>query len=90
MIFQIIAPLNIEEIFLNYFAGTALIFILLLIAFFAYVGAKLRIPTYVFLMLMAVLLAAFSYTRYQILMLLVLIFATLYLAYGLYKLTRSQ
>jgi len=44
--------LNLEKIFVNYFAGSYLIFYFIAIAFFAYLAARFRLPNFATLMLL--------------------------------------
>ncbi|GEM_PF-5129153 len=48
-----VKPLDFETIFINYFAGSGEIFIVLAMIFFAYLGAKYRMPSGVFGIFMA-------------------------------------
>jgi len=58
-----VQPLDLETIFINYFAGSTIVFVALAMVFFAYLGAKFRMTNGVFGMFMAlfvILLAGFS------------------------------
>ena len=48
----IIAPLNIEYLFINTFAGRTLLFVGVTLLFIASLSAKFRMPIYVFGMMM--------------------------------------
>lgn len=57
-------PLNLEKIFVNYFAGGADIFLFIAMIFFAYLAVKFRMPNSVFLILAGlfiILMAGFGY-----------------------------
>ena len=49
---MVIEPLNLQEIFVNYFAGTMTIFFFIITAVFAILAAKFRMPNMIFLILM--------------------------------------
>ena len=72
----LVQPLDFERIFINYFAGGAEIFIVVAMIFFAYLGAKLRMPAGVFGMFMAlfiILLAGFNLNMFLIPLIVVLV-----------------
>ena len=64
-----VKPLDFETIFINYFAGSAEIFVVLAMIFYAYLGAQYRMPAGVFGMFMAlfiILLAGFKFDTFVI------------------------
>lgn len=68
------SPLDLQTIFVNYFSGSMEIFMFISIIAFAYLGARYRMPTVVFMVLMSlfiVLMAAFGYGGLMVLVILV-------------------
>jgi hypothetical protein len=75
-IMALVKPLDFEKIFINYFAGSAEIFIVVAMIFFAYLGARFRMPSGVFGMFMAlfiILLAGFNFDMFLIPLIVVLV-----------------
>jgi hypothetical protein len=71
-----VQPLDIETIFINYFAGSAMIFVVLAMIFYAYLGAKYRMPNGVFGIFMAlfiILLAGFSINTFLVPLVIVIV-----------------
>ena len=71
-----VKPLDFETIFINYFAGSGEIFIVLAMIFYAYLGAKYRMPAGVFGIFMAlfiILLAGFSINTFLVPLVIVIV-----------------
>jgi len=82
-------PLNLERIFVNFFAGSMEIFFFIAMAFFAYLAVKFRMPNQVFLILMALFVIMLAGLRYEFLYLLAILLAGLFFYYTLSRIIKS-
>jgi hypothetical protein len=67
-------PLNLEELFINWLAGSMDMFFFLAMIFFAFLAAFFRMPTSVYLILMGlfiILMAGLGYNTFYILLIFV-------------------
>lgn len=82
-------PLNLEQIFVNYLAGSYTIFFFLAIAFFAYLAARLRIPNFTFLLLMGLFVVMMAGFGFQMLYAVVVFIAGLFIYQTISKIIKS-
>ena len=78
-----IEPLDLETIFIQYFAGGATVFFFIAMALMAYLAAKFKFPNYVFLMMLVLFVTIFSGNYPLIFTLFVILIGVfVYYAYG--------
>ena len=88
MIFQLIQPLDLETIFISYFAGGWTIFFFIAMAFFAYLAAKFRMPNQVFLILIGLFVILMA-NYYSLLFIITIFLAGLFFYYTLSKIIKT-
>ena len=69
-----IEPLDLQTIFVNYFAGSMDIFFFIALIFFAYLAARFRMPNSIFLVMMGlfvVLMAGLGYDLFYVLVIFI-------------------
>jgi len=88
MLFNIIQPLDLETIFVNYFAGSYKIFFFIAMIVFAYLGARFRMSNNVFLILMG-LFVIFMANYYSLLFTITIFLIGLFFYYTLSKIIKT-
>ena len=83
-----IQPLNLQEIFVNYFAGSMTIFFFIAMAFFAYIAARFRMPNQVFLILIGLFIIIMT-NYYSLLFTITIFLAGLFFYYTLSKIIKT-
>jgi len=78
-----VQPLDLEAIFVDYFAGSLEIFMFLIVIVLAGLAAKYRMPNYVFLMMLALFAVFMAGAGYMLFMILAVMIAGL-VAYWLW------
>ena len=81
-------PLNLQEILVNYFAGTLEIFFFIALAGFAFAAAKFRMPNMVFVILMGLFVIVMA-NYFPLLYTLTIFVFGLFLYYTIAKLIKN-
>lgn len=82
-----IEPLNLQVILVNYLAGSMVIFYFLILGFFAYLGARFRMPNQVFLILMAVFTIMMAGYGLEPMAVIVIILSGIFIYYAFSEIT---
>lgn len=85
---MVIEPLDLQTIFVNYFAGTLEIFFFLAMIAFAIMGAKFRMPNQIFLILMGLFVVVMA-NFYPLLYTITIFVVGLFFYYTISKLIKS-
>jgi hypothetical protein len=83
-----VQPLDLQTIFVNYFAGSMTIFFFIIMAVLAYLAAKFRMPNQITL-IMIVLFVIFFASYYSLLYVIVIFLIGLLIYYSLSKFMKS-
>ena len=86
---NITAPLNLENIFVNHFAGDITIFMFLAMGVFAWIAAKYRMPNIVFGAIMVLFIVSMSIYTGQLALAGVLVVGDLIIFYGISKIIQG-
>lgn len=62
---MVVAPLDLETIFVNYLAGSMTIFLFLFLAFLAYMASRLRMPNRILMVLIGLFIVMFASSGLQ-------------------------
>jgi len=80
----LVQPLNFEQIFVQYLAGSWVIFLFLAIIAFAYISARFKLPNVVF-MFMLLLFGVMMMPFYPAYMVFIVIIVGVFISIAMYK-----
>jgi len=83
-----IEPLDLQTIFVNYLAGSMVIFFFLMMAVLAYLAARFRMPNQITMIMIALFIVFFA-TYYSLLYVIVIFLAGLLIYFSLSKFMKS-